>query len=87
VNVRHYHVTERVGQTERVVLATFPSAFQAGRDMALRQRASHVVVHDRRDEPLVAFGSGDDARRELPPRAVISYEACCCTVDTGPVRA
>ncbi len=87
MNVRHYHVTERVGQTERVVLATFSSAFQAGRDMALRQRASHGVVTERRDEPLVAFGSGDDLRRDPLPRAVISYEACCCTVDTGIVPA
>jgi hypothetical protein len=83
VNVRHYHVTERLGQTERVVVATFSSAFQAGRDMALRERASHAVVPERRDEPMVEFGPGEDARREPQQRAVISYEACCCTVDTG----
>jgi hypothetical protein len=31
VNVTHYHVTERIGKTERVV-ATFASAFQAADD-------------------------------------------------------
>jgi hypothetical protein len=83
VNVRHYHVIERVGQTERVV-ATFASAFQAGRDMALRERSSHAIERERLDEPTIAFPTADDdrrgaARRELPPRAVISYMACSCT--------
>jgi hypothetical protein len=83
VNVRHYHVIERVGQTERVV-ATFASAFQAGRDMALRERSSQVIEPEGPDQPTVAFPTADDvrrdaARRELPPRAVISYMACSCT--------
>jgi len=82
VNVRHYHVTESVGGTERVV-ATFASAFQAGRDMALRERASHVLERDRRDEPMTTFGSEADARREPLPRAVISYGACSCALSTG----
>ncbi|MGH7750766.1 MAG: hypothetical protein ACREQ5_39240 [Candidatus Dormibacteria bacterium] len=83
MNVRHYHVTERVGQTERVV-ATFASAFQAGRDMALRERSSQAIERERQEEPALAFPTVEDdrrdaARRELPPRAVISYVACTCT--------
>ena len=83
MNARHYHVVERVGQTERVV-ATFPSAFQAGRDMALRERSAHTIERERLDEPTIAFPTMDDvprdaAKRELPPRAVISYMACSCT--------
>ncbi len=87
MRVRHYHVTERVGQTDRVVVATFSSAFQAGRDMALRERASHAAAPERRDDPMVEFGPGEDVRREPQQRAVISYEACCCTVDTEIVSA
>lgn len=83
MNVRHYHVIERVGQTERVV-ATFPSAFQAGRDMALRERSSHSIELERRDEPTIAFPTADDVRRDstrpdLPQRVVISYMACSCS--------
>jgi hypothetical protein len=85
VKVRHYHVTERVGQTERVV-ATFASAFQAGRDMALRERSSQVPERVRQDDPMVEFQSADDdrrdaARRDAPPRPIISYMACCCTTE------
>lgn len=83
MNARHYHVTERIGQTERVV-ATFPSAFQAGRDMALRQRSLQSIDAETPAEPTVAFPTADDdrrdaTRRELPPRPVISYVACSCT--------
>ena len=83
MNARHYHVVERVGQTERVV-ATFASAFQAGRDMALRERSAHAIERDRLDEPTIAFPAADEvrpdaAKRELPPRAVISYMACSCS--------
>jgi hypothetical protein len=85
VNARHYHVTERVGQTERVV-ATFASAFEAGRHMALRERSSQVPERVRQDDPMVEFQSADDdrrdaARRDAPPRPIISYVACCCTTD------
>jgi hypothetical protein len=85
VNARHYHVTERVGQTERVV-ATFASAFQAGRDMALRERSSQVPERVRQDDPMVEFQSADDdrrdaARRDAPPRPIISYMACCCATE------
>jgi hypothetical protein len=88
VNVTHYHVTERIGKTERVV-ATFASAFQAGRDMALRERSSQVTEHVRQDDPMVAFQSADDdrrdaGRRDAPPRPIISYMACCCTTETVP---
>jgi len=83
VKVTHYHVVERMGQTERVV-ATFASAFQAGRDMALRERSARAVERPRLDEPTMSFPTADDvrrdaARRELPPRAVVSYVACSCT--------
>jgi hypothetical protein len=83
VSGRHYHVTERIGQRERVV-ATFASAFQAGRDMALRQRSSQPIEPESSEEPTMAFPTAEDdrrdaARRELPPRPVISYVACSCT--------
>jgi hypothetical protein len=86
---RHYHVTERVGQTERVV-ATFASAFQAGRDMALRERSSQVVERPRSDDPMVAFLSAEDDRRDPGrhdpgPRPIISYIACCCTTEDVPL--
>ena len=88
MNVKHYHVTERVGETERVV-ATFASAFQAGRDMALRERSINVSDRERHDDPSLTFGTADDdrrdaLRREAPPRAVISYVACSCTAHTAP---
>ncbi len=87
MNERHYHVTERVGDTERVV-ATFASAFQAGRDMALRER-SHVSERERREEPSLTFGTADDARRdalrrEASPRVVIGYMACSCAAHGEP---
>ena len=86
MNARHYHVTERVGDTERVV-ATFASAFQAGRDMALRER-SHVTERERSDEPSLTFGSPDDDRRDAlrrdAPRVVIRYVACSCAAHNAP---
>ena len=87
MNDRHYHVTERVGDTERVV-ATFASAFQAGRDMALRER-SQVSERERSDEPSLTFGTADDdrrdaLRREQSPRVVIGYVACSCAAHNQP---
>jgi hypothetical protein len=85
---RHYHVIERQGTTDRVV-ATFPSAFQAGRDTALREQALRgsrrdVVVRD-------VFPSATDMEREAaqqpaPPRMTISYVGCSCSLDEAAAK-
>ncbi len=84
---RHYHVIERKGTTDRVV-ATFASAFQAGRDTALREQA---LRGSRRD---VDVRDGFPSRRDMedaaqppaPPRTTLSYVGCSCSLDGAAAR-
>lgn len=84
VRVRHYHVIERQGTTDRV-LATFASAFQAGRDMALRERAQRSGRRDVEDDRIRdRFPSATDMERDAAQvtaaPASISYVECSCSV-------
>lgn len=85
MNIRHYHVIERQGTTDRI-LATFPSAFQAGRDMALREQASRGGRRDVADDRIRdRFPSAADMEREAaqpptPARPSISYVGCSCSI-------
>jgi hypothetical protein len=88
VITRHYHVIERKGTTDRVV-ATFASAFQAGRDTALREQALRGSRRDadvRDGFPSRLDLEADAAQPPAPPRTTLSYVGCSCSLEEAATR-